>query len=53
MIYNVLFVILGGQSDFDVRLVVQNYVEKGASLQLLCENNVQREILYKVCINII
>lgn len=38
----------GGQSDFDVRLVAKKYVEKGSTLLLRCDNNVQREILYKV-----
>lgn len=38
----------GGSSDFDVRLIAKKYVEKGSTLVLRCDNNVQNSILYKV-----
>lgn len=38
----------GGEAEFNVRLVAKKYVEKGSTLLLRCDNDVQKEILYKV-----
>lgn len=43
-----IFLFLDGQSDVEAHLVVRKYVEKGSSVTLHCEHNVQPKILYKV-----
>lgn len=47
---SLFFLILDGYSDIEARLVVRKYVEKGASVTLYCEHNVDPKILYKVSI---
>lgn len=41
---------LDGYSDIEARLVVRKYIEKGSSVTLYCEHNVDPKILYKVSI---
>lgn len=40
--------VAGAQSDFEIRLDAKKYVERGSTLLLRCENNVQPQILSKV-----
>lgn len=42
------FLFSGGQSDFYIVLHVKKYVEKGHSVTLFCETNVEEKDLYKV-----
>ena len=45
-----IFFLLGGQSDFNVELLLKKYVEKGSSVTLFCEHNVAEKDLYKVSV---
>lgn len=37
-----------GQSDIEVGLIAKKYVDRGASLTLVCKHNVEPEKVYKV-----
>lgn len=43
-------IFVDGYSDIDAQLVVRKYIEKGSSVTMYCEHNVDPKILYKVSI---